>query len=124
MTPSISGTASEPLFHAYSQADGRDIPGKQMQRATASLKAALGLDPERPSTAEEVSHSIAGRRADGAVVEGAGTQTARSRSLHLVGVSANKPDTTQADHFLVGRMADGRAINLQTYADGQPTQTG
>lgn len=67
---------------------------------------------------DEVRHILAGRRADGAAVEGAGTTTARGRFLALLGATTKEPEPTQERHLLAGRRADGSELDLAAYAGG------
>jgi hypothetical protein len=101
------------------RADGEDIPGKQLQRATVGLDEALGLNPKRAPTWDEVSQVLAGRRADGKSVEGPATVTARSRFLALMGAQGGRePTDDQVRRMLAGQRADGTEIDLATYERG------
>ena len=98
---------------AGNRADGGRIPGKQVQRPTASLAEELGLDGTRAPTAAEIAEVLAGRRADGQALPAERAAGLRSRFLALYGVPKGKqPSPGQVAAMLAGKRADGEDLRL------------
>lgn len=105
------------------RADGRPIPGRQLQHdGTLSLAAELGLDPDRIATAVEVGRVLSGQRADtGGTLPPGRVALLRRRFLQLYGVEerAGAIELTEAvPHMREGRRGDGRPLRPAAYADG------
>ena len=96
---------------AGNRADGSRIPGKQVQRAAASLAEELGLDGMRAPSAAAVNQVRAGRRADGEALPEDRAAGLRSRFFALYGVpDGQEPSAGQMAHICSGRRADGEVL--------------
>src|SRR5690349_21332423 len=93
------------------RADGADIPGKQVQRATDSLEGLFGLDPARLPTQAEIALMVKGHRLDGQALPAAERAAAVRRLLGAFGIADGQPFTpSHYANILEGRQADGTAL--------------
>ncbi len=104
---------------AGNRADGGQIPGKQVQRATASLAEEFSLDGTRVPSAAVINQVLAGRRADGETLQEDRAASLRSRFFALYGVpDGQEPSAGQVAHICAGRRADGEALRQGPLLEG------
>lgn len=104
---------------AGNRADGGRIPGKQVQRAAASLAEEFGLDRTRVPSAAVINQVLAGRRADGEALPEDRAASLRSRFFALYGVpEGQEPSAGQVAHICAGRRADGEALRQGPLLEG------
>jgi len=110
---------------AGNRADGKAIPGKQVQRETRSLADELGLDGARAPKPAEIARVLEGCRADdgGALPEDrAGVLQARFLALYGAGDGENKAapalSPEEAAHVRAGRRVDGSENRLGPLLEG------
>lgn len=99
---------------AGKRADGRPIPGKQLQRETKSLADELGLRPDRLPTPAEVRRVLSGCRADDEMkLPESRAPQLRSRFLALYGVADRvdrKPSQKALNNVVSGKRGDGTTM--------------
>jgi hypothetical protein len=98
---------------AGNRADGSPIPGKQVQRETASLANELGLRTDRQPLPAEMKQILAGCRADsGEKLPEGRAQQLRSRFLALWGADpgGREPSPRALRFILSGKRTDGAAV--------------
>lgn len=95
--------------------DGANIVGKQIQKPTLPLTELLDLSPAYRPVREEIEHILAGRTANGNVLEGKAGVSARRRFLTKFGCKADQPTLNQRENLLAGNMADGTPLSHHDY---------
>ena len=104
---------------AGNRADGRPIPGKQVQRASESLADLLGLDPATLPSGVQIACVLDGKRADGSALPEDRAAVIRARFLALYGFHAKRePNEAERGHLLAGRRADGSAPGRAALLEG------
>src|SRR5271166_1929651 len=114
--PSVEAIAQ---LLAGNRADGAQIPGKQVQRASESLAALMRLAPSILPGAAEIANILAGKRADGSDLTEERAAAIRARFLALYGFHAKRePTEAERTHLLAGRRADGSAPGRAALLEG------
>ena len=109
---------------AGNRADGKAIPGKQVQRETRPLADELGLDPSRAPNGKEIGRVLAGCRADdGTTFPDERAGVLRSRFLSLYGVpeaemAQGSLSSVGLSNLMAGRRADGGEVRLGALLEG------
>jgi hypothetical protein len=105
---------------AGNRADGRPVPGKQVQRETQSLADELGLRTDRIPLPQELKKILGGSRADGKLLPESRAPQLRSRLLALYGViqaPGRKPSATALSYVLSGKRGDGSVVRSRPLMD-------
>lgn len=104
---------------AGNRADGKPLPGKQIQRPRQSLAELLGLGASLPPTPAEIGAVLSGRRADGVALPAGRAAAIRARFFALYGFHFKRePNATERDHMLAGRRMDGSMPGRQALVRG------
>ena len=98
------------------------VPGlfrSQVQRASESLAALLGLEPGALPSLEHMENILDGRRAEGSVLPEDRAAMVRARVLALYGFHGNRePNAEERENLLAGQRADGSAPGRAALLDG------
>jgi len=98
------------------------VPGlfrSQVQRASESLAALLGLEPGALPGLEHMENILDGRRAEGSVLPEDRAAMVRARVLALYGFHGNRePNAEERENLLAGQRADGSAPGRAALLDG------
>ncbi len=97
------------------RADGREIAGKQTQAATLPLTQIFELGGGVKPGREQLERMLAGQTAAGTALPEKTARMAVRRLETALGVTGEAMSSSEREHILSGRMADGRELSDRAY---------
>ena len=97
------------------RADGREIAGKQTQAATLPLTQIFELEGGVKPGREQLERMLGGQTAAGNALPEKTARTAVRRLETALGVTGEVMSSSEREHILSGRMADGRELSDRAY---------
>lgn len=97
------------------RADGRDVPGKEVQSATMPLRGLFALDAASRPNRDQMERILAGQTIHGAPLSSKEAGRAVERFTAAMGANSKKLSPEQREHILAGRRADGGELTDRAY---------